>query len=46
MERRVDPVRLQKAMRQAHGRRISMTETYAEAIARRYNAILYAEGWR
>lgn len=41
--RRVDSVRLQAAMKEAHGRRISLGETYAEAIARRYNAILAAE---
>lgn len=39
----VNVVRLQAAMREAHGRRISMTETYAEAIARRYNARLRGE---
>lgn len=34
---RIDPEWLQQAMRDAHGRRISTTESYAEAIARRYN---------
>ena len=34
----VDPVRLQQAMREAHGKRGYTGETYAEAIARRYNA--------
>jgi hypothetical protein len=37
----VDVVKLQWAMRRAHGRRISLTETYAEAIARVYNGDEY-----
>lgn len=34
----IDADRLQVAMREAHGRRAFLGETYAQAIARRYNA--------
>jgi hypothetical protein len=43
---RVSAERLQRAMKEAHGRRITTTETYAEAIARNYNRILDAEAAR